>query len=115
MIFPEPIKALGKIKNLLSPDGIFLCEVNYFLDLIRKSNFDMIGHEHLSFYSLKAFLHCCKSAGLNIIDVKLNKLNGGNIVFICSKNPKHKISSSVKKILKTENDFFKTNWKKKIY
>ena len=112
--FPEPIKALGKIKNLLSPDGIFLCEVNYFLDLIRKSNFDMIGHEHLSFYSLKAFLHCCKSAGLNIIDVKLNKLNGGNIVFICSKNPKHKISSSVKKILKTENDFFKTNWKKKF-
>lgn len=110
--FPNPVRALKDVRKMLSPDGIFLCEVNYFVDLIKKCNFDMISHEHLSFYSLKAFLYCCSKAKLNIIDVKQNEMNGGNIVFLCSKNPKHQVNSSVNKILKKEDIFFKTNWKK---
>lgn len=111
--FEKPIIALKKVNALLHKDGVFLCEVNYFKDLIQKCNFDMISHEHLSFYSLRSFIHCCNKAGLQVVDVIKNNMNGGNVVFICKHKSKKNKIKNVKKFLNQEDFFFKkTNWKK---
>jgi SAM-dependent methyltransferase len=111
--FLDPVKCLKSIANLLSDDGIFICEVNYFKDLLEKCNFDMISHEHLCYYSATSFYKACNLSGLKLINVYKNQMNGGNIVLVCKKN-KQKISRSVEKILAEEALFFRSNWKKKF-
>ena len=43
--------ALG-INKLLLPDGVFIFEVSYLLDMIKNMVFDFIYHEHLSHHSV---------------------------------------------------------------
>src|SRR3989344_7765548 len=44
------------VDSLLKKNGVFITEFPYLLDLINKSEFDTIYHEHLSYFSLKPWL-----------------------------------------------------------
>lgn len=58
------------IKCLLKEDGVFVFEVYYLGTLIEEMQYDMIYHEHLSYYSLKALSLFLKRFGMEIFDVK---------------------------------------------
>lgn len=58
------------IKTLLKEDGVFIFEVYYLGTLIDEMQYDMIYHEHLSYYSLKALSIFLRKFGMEIFDVK---------------------------------------------
>jgi hypothetical protein len=67
------------IRNLLAPDGVFVFEVSYLVDLMDNMVFDSIYHEHLSYHSiipLRAFL---ERVGLQLLDVDSVSTKGGSI------------------------------------
>ncbi len=109
---------LREITKLLTPDGIFVSESHYFLDLIKTCQFDTIYHEHMRYYTLTTLDKLFKSFDLKIIYVKKIKTHGGSIrVYASKKNYKLK-NNSVEKIMKIEkNELSKKNlslFKKKV-
>tara|TARA_B100001121_G_C18631373_1_gene594549 strand:+ start:41 stop:1285 length:1245 start_codon:yes stop_codon:yes gene_type:complete len=70
--------ALG-VKNILSNDGVFIFEVSYLKDVIKKLTFDTIYHEHMSYHALKPLINFFKSIDLEVIDFDLVKAQGGSI------------------------------------
>ncbi len=57
------------VKCLLKEDGVFVFEVYYLGTLIDEMQYDMIYHEHLSYYSLKALTLFLKRFGMEIFDM----------------------------------------------
>ena len=47
------------ISNLLSPEGLFVFEVSYLVDVYNKTLFDTIYHEHLSYHSVIPLIKFC--------------------------------------------------------
>ena len=67
------------IRFLLAPEGIFVFEVSYLVDLIQKNLIDTIYHEHLCYHSVKPLEAFFRRHGLELIDVKRNPSKGGSI------------------------------------
>ena len=70
--------AMG-VKNLLDKDGLFIFEVSYLKDVIKKMTFDTIYHEHMSYHSLKPLINFFRSLKLDVLDFDLIKAQGGSI------------------------------------
>lgn len=64
---------------LLSSEGVFVTEFPYLLDLVNKNQFDTIYHEHLSYFSLKPWIHLAEKYNFEIIDVRRLLIHGGSI------------------------------------
>ncbi len=58
------------IKTLLKEDGVFIFEVYYLGTLIDEMQYDMIYHEHMSYYSLKTLMLFLKGFDMEIFDIK---------------------------------------------
>ncbi len=67
------------IKRLLKPQGIFVFEVSYLLDLVQGRVFDYIYHEHLAHHSVKPLRDFFKSIGMRLFDVERVRTKGGSI------------------------------------
>lgn len=67
------------IKYLLAPDGIFVFEVSYLLDMIEKNVFDTIYHEHLCHHRIEPLEILFKRYGLCLFDVERITTKGGSI------------------------------------
>ena len=68
-----------EVKNILSKDGLFIFEVSYLLDVLKKLTFDTIYHEHMSYHSLKPLINFFNSINLEVIDFDLVEAQGGSI------------------------------------
>jgi hypothetical protein len=91
------------VKTLLSDDGVFIVEVPYLVDLIKKKEFDTIYHEHLSYFALKPLITLFSKFGMVLFDVERVGVHGGSIrVFV--KRGLENQSDSVKELLKLEEN-----------
>jgi hypothetical protein len=63
------IDIMKGVKCLLKENGVFVFEVYYLGTLIDEMQYDMIYHEHLSYYSLKALGLFLKQFGMEIFDM----------------------------------------------
>lgn len=71
--------ALG-VRDLLDPRrGRFVFEVQYLVDLIDKTLFDMCYHEHLSYHSLGPLCRFFDSLGMTLVDAQRVPTHGGSI------------------------------------
>lgn len=70
--------ALG-VRDLLKPKGRFVFEVQYLVDLVEKTLFDMIYHEHVSYHSLGPLVRFFDSVGMSLIDAERVETHGGSI------------------------------------
>jgi len=96
------------MKKIIDKDGIIVIQFSaYLLDVIQKCEFDMVYHEHFSYFSLFTLKKIFESYDLEIFDVKEIFVHGGSLrLFLKLKNnTKIKIEDSVKKLLKKEEDF----------
>ena len=96
----DPTKFINDIDYFLDPSGIWIVEMNYLGNMISKYAFDMIGHEHLTYYSLISFKNLLKKSNLFINSITFNEINGGSIRIFISK--KEHEDNSVKKLEKFE-------------
>ena len=75
----DPISYTRAIKNILSPEGIWVFEMSYMPSMLRMNSYDTICHEHLEYYSLAVIEYILKQAGMKIFKASLNDINGGSI------------------------------------
>ena len=71
------------VRLVLKPDGIAVIEVPYVRDMIEKTEFDTIYHEHLCYFSLTALDHLFRRHGLRVTNVERVTIHGGSLrVFV---------------------------------
>ncbi len=81
----DPNSFCRDVKNMLEPNGIWICEFSYFPLLLKNLTYDQINHEHIMYYSLTTYNNILRKNGLQILDVNFNEINGGSAEVIVSK------------------------------
>lgn len=81
----EPVKFAAEIAGLLADDGIWVLEQSYMPEMLAQNSFDTICHEHLEYYGLRQIKWIAEKAGLKIIDVDFNDVNGGSFSIVVAK------------------------------
>lgn len=66
----DMVDVMKGVKTLLKDNGVFIFEVYYLGTLIDEMQYDMIYHEHMSYYSLKTLMIFLKKFGMEIFDIK---------------------------------------------
>jgi NDP-4-keto-2,6-dideoxyhexose 3-C-methyltransferase len=75
----SPIDFAKQIASILDQrEGIWVFEQSYMPSMLKRTAYDTICHEHLEFYGLKQIVWIAHKAGLEIVDVELNDINGGS-------------------------------------
>ena len=67
------------VAHLLHPEGLFVVEVSYLLDVVEKTLFDTIYHEHLSYHSVKPLVNFFARQGMKLIDAVRVETHGGSL------------------------------------
>lgn len=75
----DPIGFVQNIKKNLSSQGLWIFEMSYMPLMLKMNSYDTICHEHLEYYSLAVIEYILKKAGMKIVKVSLNDINGGSI------------------------------------
>lgn len=75
----DPVAFARDIRHCLAPDGLWHFEQSYMPWMLRSGAYDTICHEHLEYYSLSTIKRILDEAGLRIVDVATNAVNGGSI------------------------------------
>jgi SAM-dependent methyltransferase len=70
---------LEGVKHLLAPNGLFVMEVGYLVDIVENMWFDTIYHEHVDFHSVAPLVPFFASVGLEVIAVERISPQGGSI------------------------------------
>lgn len=75
----NPVAFVKNIKDLLTPEGIWVFEMSYMPHMLELDSYDTICHEHLEYYSLAVLEKIASMAGLKIFKIAFNDINGGSI------------------------------------
>lgn len=74
----DPTAFMKEVASCLHEEGIWIFEQSYLPAMLRTNSFDTVCHEHLEFYTLKQISWMIERAGLKILDVEFNDVNGGS-------------------------------------
>jgi hypothetical protein len=74
----QPRDFVRQVAEVLAPDGIWHLEQSYMPSMLRMTAYDTVCHEHLEYYSLGVVRQLLAGAGLDVIDVQMNAVNGGS-------------------------------------
>jgi hypothetical protein len=74
----DPIGFAREIEQILAPNGIWHFEQSYMPSMLRMTSYDTVCHEHLEYYSLGVVSNILAAAGMRVLDVKMNSVNGGS-------------------------------------
>ena len=97
-------EVISGIESLLKPDGVFVFENHYLLDVIHGGQFDTIYHEHLRTYSLKSLIKLFSYYDFTVTDVERGTRYGGNIRVHVTKGKNRNVSPNVESLLKIEQE-----------
>jgi hypothetical protein len=81
----DPAKFVHEVESVLAEDGIWHFEQSYMPSMLRLNSYDTICHEHLEYYSLGVVKTVVEMAGLKIVDVVMNAVNGGSFAVTAAK------------------------------
>ena len=92
----DPVAFAREIEGALDDDGVWVFEQSYLPAMLRTNSFDTICHEHLEFYALKQINWIAQAAGLKVLDVEFNDINGGSFsITAAKKDAKHQPNTAV--------------------
>jgi hypothetical protein len=102
----NPMAFVKDIESILDDAGIWHFEQSYMPSMLRTNSYDTICHEHLEFYSFRVVKNLLEAAGMRIVDVQMNAVNGGSFaVTACKKNSSLKSNQPIINwLLKQEAD-----------
>jgi len=105
----DPIEFTKGIKEILSPQGIWIFEMSYMPTMLKMNSYDTICHEHLEYYSLAVIEYILKQAEMKLFNVTQNDINGGSIRCHATHNnnfiyKKDQYTENIKKLRQEEFD-----------
>jgi len=74
----DPIAFAREIESILAPGGLWHFEQSYMPSMLRTNSYDTACHEHIEYYSLGVVGKILEAAGMRLIDVTMNGINGGS-------------------------------------
>ncbi len=74
----QPVEFARQVASVLAEDGVWHFEQSYMPSMLRLNSYDTICHEHLEYYSLGVMDRILEAAGLVLVDVVMNAINGGS-------------------------------------
>lgn len=93
------------VRNLLKPQGIFVFEVSYLLDLVQGKVFDYIYHEHLAHHSVAPLRRFFESVGMRLFDVERVQTKGGSIrCFACRQDASWEVNAVIDELVSLEQN-----------
>ena len=90
-------KFIQNIYFLLKPNGVFIFEVPYLGQLIKKVEYDTIYHEHLSYFSIFPLITLLKDYNMEIIGLEHLAIHGGSIR-VEAKKIGNKVSTTIPQV-----------------
>ena len=97
--------------SLLSKKGTIILEVQYLMNTLKDLTFDNIYHEHYNYWSLTSLVYFFNQFDAKIFKSEKVDTHGGSLRVYIKKGKQIKIESSVKKMLKDEEEFGIKNFK----
>ena len=67
------------VRSLLASDGCFVFEVSYLADVVEKTLFDTIYHEHLSYHSVRPLVSFFARHGMELVGAERVDTHGGSL------------------------------------
>ncbi len=89
----NPQAFVEDIAESLADDGIWHFEQSYMPLMLQLGAYDTICHEHLEYYALSQVEWMLQRAGLRVLDVELNQVNGGSFAVTACKIDSSRISN----------------------
>ena len=74
----DPIAFAREVESILAPRGVWHFEQSYLPAMLRATAYDTVCHEHLEYYSLGVVHKILDAAGMRLVDVSMNGINGGS-------------------------------------
>ena len=105
---PDLHDFVNGLKILLNDNGILIIQFSaYLLELIKSNEFDMIYHEHFSYFSFSTLKKIFAKFKLKIFDVEELSIHGGSLrLYITHENNNlHKNTVSIENLLEKEKQF----------
>ena len=75
----DPVDFLNGVKKLMKKSGRFIFEVPYWFEQIKHNRFDMIYHEHISYFTLFSLSNIFSELEMFIVEVLPIQTHGGSI------------------------------------
>ncbi|MFF6994320.1 methyltransferase domain-containing protein [Streptomyces sp. NPDC008313] len=95
---------LRGVENLLAPGGVFVFEDPYFGDIVKRASFDQIYDEHIFFFTARSVQDMAARHGLELVDVELLPVHGGELRCTLARTGARPVSPSVPKLLEQEKE-----------
>ena len=92
------------VRAVLADDGVFVVQAIYLMDMLDKTSFDNIYHEHLCYYSLKPLTVLFDRFDMEVFDVQRTAIHGGSIIVYVRKGSTASPKPSVEALLVLEGE-----------
>ena len=102
----DPVDFACQVASILDPrEGIWVLEQSYMPLMLERTAYDTICHEHLEYYGLRQIVWLMDKAGLEVVNVELNDVNGGSFsVIVAHKGSKHNdVNNIVDRLIASED------------
>lgn len=83
----DPVEFAQAVASVLHPDGVWIFEVPYWRDMVTNGWFDMIYHEHPSYFTVKSLKALLATAGLVIQDITVVDYHGSSLRVTAGRGP----------------------------
>lgn len=94
---------LNGVTHLLAQDGVFIIEIPYLVDMLRKLEFDTIYHEHLRYFAVRPLVMLFPKFGMGVTDIERIGVHGGSLRIYVNKSTTSS-SPSVVELLELERE-----------
>lgn len=74
----DPQAFVDQITSVLDAEGVWVFEQSYLPAMLAANAYDTVCHEHLEYYAMKQIDVLLRNAGLKVVDVEFNAVNGGS-------------------------------------
>lgn len=99
----SPLQFMREIREALAQDGIWVFEQSYLPSMLESNSYDTVCHEHLEYYALKQIHWMARRAGLKLLDVEFNDVNGGSFSVLAARaESKRQPSGTIERVLQEE-------------
>jgi NDP-4-keto-2,6-dideoxyhexose 3-C-methyltransferase len=86
---PAPLQFVKDIASILADDGLWHFEQSYLPLMLERNSYDTACHEHLEYYGLSQVVWLLERAGLCVVDVDFNDVNGGSFAVTARRGTVH--------------------------